>query len=238
MSTSQPSIGSSRSNRGKAINAGLSSSSSPARLLNSNVQQETSALARSSRGSGRIRSSSDLQPIMPLPTAVPSPSTLVPRPILPQTDSSTLLAQLLTSSNQPSSTTLVLTSDPSTSRYVNHSIDLLNGTHSASFFLFVSRLPIIFPVQTTDNTSAQLDKSVKLMASTFNPDLTGDRRSYKQEHINSPNAGGGNMTEEPAASAGNSRSRSSDGERTQYRVRLSILNIVRCHYLSAIFCRE
>ena len=133
LSTSQPSIGSSRSNRGKAINAGLSSSSSPARLLNSNVQQETSALARSSRGSGRIRSSSDLQPIMPLPTAVPSPSTLVPRPILPQTDSSTLLAQLLTSSNQPSSTTLVLTSDPSTSRYVNHSIDLLNGTHSASF---------------------------------------------------------------------------------------------------------
>lgn len=115
LSASQPAIGSSRSSRGKSSGANTCSSSSPARLLTNPSVQEA-ALSRNSRGVGRLRSSSDLQPIMPVPTAAVSPPTAsMPRTILP--DNSTLLAQLLTGSNPATSTTLVLTSDSSSSRY-------------------------------------------------------------------------------------------------------------------------
>lgn len=108
----QSNVGTGRSNRNKSGGTG-SSPSSPARLPSSNVQE--TSLPRSSRNVGRLRSASDLHPIMPVPTTV-SPPAAIPRAILP--DNSTLLAQLLTGSNQPgaSSTTLVLTADSSTPR--------------------------------------------------------------------------------------------------------------------------
>lgn len=115
LSASQPVIGSSRANRSKTSGS-ASSSSSPARLLsNSTSIAQEASLSRNSRGQ-RLRSSSDLQPIMPVPTAAVSPpaAATVPRAILP--DNSTLLAQLLTGSSQASSTTLVLTADSSASR--------------------------------------------------------------------------------------------------------------------------
>ena len=121
LSASQPSIGSSRANRSKT-SGNSCSSSSPARLLSNSASTQEGSLSRSSRGLGRLRSSSDLQPIMPVPTsAVSTPATVVPRTILP--DNSTLLAQLLTSSKQigASSTTLVLTADASASRYTHRS---------------------------------------------------------------------------------------------------------------------
>lgn len=121
LSASQPVIGSSRTNRGKAASTSMCS---PARLLNmaSPVAQELS-IGRNSRGGGggggRVQRSTttDLQHIMPGPPAVSPPSS-TPRPILP--DNGTLLAQLLTGPNLvgAASTTLLLTStsDASNSR--------------------------------------------------------------------------------------------------------------------------
>lgn len=111
LSASQPSINGGRVSRNKsggssALNA---STSSPARLLSSSTGDQTSR-----RSLAKMRSSSDLQPIVPHPAV--SPPAVAPRPILP--DNSTLLAQLLTGSNPPgTSATLVLATgtDSSTS---------------------------------------------------------------------------------------------------------------------------
>lgn len=109
LSASQPSINSSRVSRSKSSSSSTlnTSNSSPARLLNSAGHD---AGANGSRRSlSRMRSSSDLQPIVPHPAPNVSPPTpaAVPRPILP--DTSTLLAQLLTGTSPAgASATLVL----------------------------------------------------------------------------------------------------------------------------------
>ena len=115
LSASQPAIGyPSRSQRAKA--PGGTSMSSPARLLTMAGQESTSSGAggnRNSGRSGRMRASGELQPIMPGPPALAAtPST--PRPILP--DSSTLLAQLLTSTSSPATLVLSTSADSSSPR--------------------------------------------------------------------------------------------------------------------------
>ena len=210
LSASQPVIGSSRVNRSKASGS-ASSSSSPARLLsNTTTGAQEASLSRTSRGQ-RLRSSSDLQPIMPVPTATVSPpASLVPRPILP--DNSTLLAQLLTGSNQAvASTTLVLTADSPSSRY---STPLLYMYPLIVFNYFLScRIPILFPIQNADTVPTKLDKSLTLMSTTVNLDYANDGRTYKQEPSSNST-----VAEEPVTNQNTSRSRSSDGEKTQYRV--------------------
>lgn len=196
LSASQPSIGSSRANRTKP-NGSSSSSSSPARLLSNSASAQEAGLPRSSRGVGRLRSSSDLQPIMPVPTAaVSTPATVVPRTILP--DNSALLAHLLTSPNQigTPSTTLVLTADSS-----------------------ATRIPIIFPLQNPDTTTTKLEKPLTLLPTTVNLEYSNDSRPYKQEP--SPNV----PMVEDLINQNTSRSRSSDGERTQYREHRRVCHI-------------
>lgn len=107
LSASQPAIAlSGRSHRAKT--SGGTSISSPARLLHAG-QESGGSGARGGGRSSRMRTPGDLQPIMPVPQPHVSPPA---RSILP--DSSTLLAQLLTSSNPQA--TLVLSSTDSSSQ--------------------------------------------------------------------------------------------------------------------------
>lgn len=81
------------------------------------------------------------------------------------------------------------------------------------------RIPIIFPIQNADTAPSKLDKSLTLMSTTVNLEYANDGRAYKQE----PSSNSA-MVEEPVMNQNTSRSRSSDGERTQYRVSLQIVN--------------